>query len=444
MKSKFLFTLMFGCLWLFVSAIFGIWWAEDVSNYLPAGYVWFVIIGIALFPGFLMSSMFFSNLMHIGVKKYEKTDEDTTVIMCAHNEEETIIETIESIYRQKYGGHIHLLIIDNCSTDGTEIKVKEYAERYANKEKLKNNSKFSIEYVYCGIPGKANALNCGLKLVETNHFITVDADTFLERNAVQNIMNHIVTKKSACVAGNLFVKNVKSSIFTKMQNYDYLISIAAIKRFQGSYNSTLVAQGAFSAYQTNAIRKIGGWKDCLGEDIVLTYQLLEQNESSTYEPTAVGYTVVPTSLNSLYNQRKRWAIGMLEGFSAVKPWNQGSFYSKYFTIINVLIMYLDVAYLFGFIPGVFLALFGYYYFVGYLTIVALMVSIILYLSVYYFQKKLNIPFENSFIGFIFFLIFFQVIQSSAALHGYVTRLLKGKEVWKWEYETNGLHLYFGL
>ncbi len=433
---------MFGFIWLLVSTIFGVWWAEDVSNYLPVAYVWFVIIGIALFPGFLMSSMFFSNLMHISVNECEETAEDTTVIMCAHNEEETIIETIECVYRQNYAGHIRLLIIDNCSTDDTKIKIEEYAEE--EKKKSNINSKISIEYVYCDIPGKANALNCGLKLVDTSHFITVDADTYLEGNAIQNIMNHIVAKKSVCVAGNLFVKNVKSTIFTKMQNYDYLISIAAIKRFQGSYNSTLVAQGAFSAYQTSAIRKIGGWRDCLGEDIVLTYQLLEENKSSTYEPTAVGYTVVPDSLNALYNQRKRWAIGMLEGFSAVKPWKQGSCYSKYFTIINILIMYLDIAYLFGFIPGVFLALFSYYYFVGYLTLVALLVSVILYFSVYHFQRKLKIPFENSYIGFLFFLIFFQVIQSSAALHGYVTRLLKGKEVWKWECEINGLHLYFGL
>ncbi len=417
---------MFGFIWLLISSVFGFWWAEDVSNYLPVVYVWFVIIGIALFPGFLMSCMFFSNLMHIGVKKYEETCEDTTVIMCAHNEQETIIDVIECVYRQNYSGHIRLLIIDNCSTDDTEMKVKEYAKE----EKLKGNSNFTLEYVYCDIPGKSNALNCGLQLLNTEHFITVDADTYLECNAVQNIMNHIVAKKSACVAGNLFVKNTKATIYTKMQNYDYLISIAAIKRFQGSYKSTLVAQGAFSAYETKAIREIGGWKDCLGEDIVLTYQLLEHNAPSTYEPTAVGYTVVPTSLNSLYNQRKRWAIGMLEGFSAVKPWKQGSCYSKYFSLINVTIMYLDVAYLFGFIPGVFLALFSYYYFVGYLTLVALIVSVALYYSVYYFQRKLNIPFENSYIGFLCFLVFFQVIQSSAALHGYVTRLLKGKEVWK--------------
>jgi len=162
----------------------------------------------------------------------------------------------------------------------------------------------------------------------------------------------------------------------------------------------------------------------------LTYQLLEQGKASTYEPTAVGYTTVPKALNSLYNQRKRWAIGMLEGFSAVKPWQQGNFYSRCFTLVGISIIYLDLAFLFGFVPGVLLALCGYYYFVGCLTLIALVVSILLFSSVYLYQKKLDIQFQNSLLGFIAFILFFQLIQSSAALHGYVTRLLKGQEAWK--------------
>ncbi len=126
-------------------------------------------------------------------------------------------------------------------------------------------------------------------------------------------MDHIVGAPSACVAGNLFVQNAKASLASKMQNYDYLLSIAAVKRFQGSYQSTLVAQGAFSAYRTEVVREVGGWKNVLGEDIVLTYALLEQGLASSYEPAAVGYTNVPASCNALYNQRKRWGMGMLEG-----------------------------------------------------------------------------------------------------------------------------------
>lgn len=422
MKGKFISSICFGGLWFAFSAFFSVVWAQEICYILPDIYVWWVIIGIALLPGFLMSTMFFSNLLHWKLKKYPDTSEDTTVIMCAHNEEHSIGKSIQAVICQRYRGHIRLLVVDNASTDCTKHEI------FRMQESASENC--SVEYVYCGQPGKAHALNAGLKKVCTPYFITVDADTYLEKCAVQKIMNHIVSRKSACVAGNLFVQNPKSSFAAGMQNYDYLLSIAAIKRFQGSYRSTLVAQGAFSAYHTEAVRGIGGWQDMMGEDIVLTYQLLCQRLPSTYEPGAVGYTTVPETLDGLYNQRKRWAVGMLEGLSAVPPWKQGTVYSRHFALVNLSVIYLDLAFLFGFIPGVVLALFGYYYLAGILTLFTVGVCILLYLSMYLYQKKLKIPFKNSICGFFCFLLFFQSIQSTAALHGYLIRLFHRKGEWK--------------
>ncbi|MCL2837556.1 MAG: glycosyltransferase family 2 protein [Oscillospiraceae bacterium] len=422
MKSKFFISQTLGIIWLIISIWFAFSWATYVSHFLPIVYVWWVIIGIALQPGFLMSVMFFSNLLNWKLEEYPDTREDTTIIMCAHNEEDVIAETISSICAQNYVGHIRLLVVDNGSTDATKDRI---IESYADA-----TTKCTVEYVYCGALGKGNALNCGLAMVHTEYFITVDADTFLEENAVQRIMNHIVFHESACVAGNLFVKNGKSSFAAGMQIYDYLLSIAAIKRFQGSYSATLVAQGAFSAYKTRDIRNVGGWENCLGEDIVLTYQLLQKNLVSAYEPAAVGYTVVPQTLGDLYNQRKRWATGMLDGFSYVTPWRQGNGYSRYFTFVNMSVINLDLAALFGFIPSVLFALRGYYLFVGLMTLFAMSVSAILYLSMYIYQKRLGIPFKNSFLGFVGFLFLFQPIQSTAALHGYMNKLTKRRMMWK--------------
>ncbi len=36
-----------------------------------------------------------------------------------------------------------------------------------------------------------------------------------------------------------------------------------------------MAQGAFSVYDTTALRAAGGWPDCIGEDIVMTWALLD-------------------------------------------------------------------------------------------------------------------------------------------------------------------------
>ncbi len=55
MKTKFILSICFGGLWLIVSLFFAVDWAQDIIYILPDVYVWWVIIGIALLPGFLMS-----------------------------------------------------------------------------------------------------------------------------------------------------------------------------------------------------------------------------------------------------------------------------------------------------------------------------------------------------------------------------------------------------
>ena len=75
-----------------------------------------------------------------------------------------------------------------------------------------------------------------------------------------------------------------------MQEWDYTLGIFGIKLIQSSYNSTLVAQGAFSAYKTEMLREIGGWQDCVGEDIVLTWQLLSKGYETNFSKNAIAFT----------------------------------------------------------------------------------------------------------------------------------------------------------
>ena len=422
LKTKFLVSLGLAGVWLVVSLHLAVGWVRAVGGALPPLYLCWVIGGVALLPGFLMSTMFFSNLLHRRLPCHPHTDEPVTVILCARNEEANIPLAIRALRRQRYAGPIHVLAVDNGSTDGTRRAI--LAQQAAG------GPGCTVEYVFCAEPGKAHALNAGLARVRTPHFLTVDADTRLEENAVQRIMDHIVAQNSACAAGNLFAANGRGSLAARMQNYDYLLSIAAIKRFQGSYRSTLVAQGAFSAYNTAEVRAVGGWQDVMGEDIVLTYSLLEKGLPSTYEPRAVGYTHVPETAAALYSQRRRWAVGMIEGLAAVRPWRQGTAYARYFTSVNLAVIWLDLAFLFGFLPGVLLAVCGYFYLVGLLTLFTVAVCIVLYASMYRYQKRLGVPFLNSLTGFLAFLVAFQAIQSTAALHGYLTRILHRKGEWK--------------
>ena len=107
--------------------------------------MWAVVTGVAFLPGYLMSALFFSNLLHRRVREYPKTDEDTTVILCAHNEEESIAGTIQALLFQNYGGRIWILAVDNAFTDGTKARIQAMA-RLAPQNR-------PVRYLYCGQTG---------------------------------------------------------------------------------------------------------------------------------------------------------------------------------------------------------------------------------------------------------------------------------------------------
>lgn len=376
-------------------------------------------------PGFLTASMFLSNIINTRLKPINCEEVGAvSVIVCARNEEHTIYKTIERIVMQEYNALIHIFCIDNGSTDHTPQEMKRAMQTLSRENR-------EIELIPCFSPGKSRALNAGLAQINTRYFLTVDADTLLESNAVCAILSRISHEQAGCVAGNLLVEQPQTLI-QKMQIYDYLISIAAIKRYQGSYNATLVAQGAFSAYDTVAVKELGGWTHDAGEDIVLTYRLLAMGYKSLYEPQAIGRTVVPATLSGLWRQRVRWAEGMFEGFAAVRSWAQASFSGGYFEAINLSIVNLDLAYIFGFLVGVILMIFSLDWFVELklLLLLQLPLVVVFSISIYLFQRRVSGKIKHSIVGLIFFLLFYQTIQSICSLVGYSRMLLRRHIVWK--------------
>jgi biofilm PGA synthesis N-glycosyltransferase PgaC len=110
------------------------------------------------------------------------------------------------------------------------------------------------------------------------------------------------------------VKNSRENWVTQAQEWDYFHGIATVKRVQSLNHCTLVAQGSFSLYEKKALKEIYGWRDTIGEDIVLTWALLEKNYRIGYCEDSVAFTVVPNTFLGWLRQRRRWARGMLEAF----------------------------------------------------------------------------------------------------------------------------------
>ncbi len=286
-------------------------------------------------------------------------------------------------------------------------------------------------------PGKNNALNTGLAAVETPLVITVDADTLLHRSAVRLLVARYQSSPSdvVAVAGSVLVRNSRSSFWARVQEWDYFLGIASVKRMQGLYQGTLVAQGAFSLYETQAVRDLGGWPDAIGEDIVLTWKLLRTNRRVFFEPLSVAFTSAPEDLRTFARQRSRWARGMIEGLRTVPPWHQPRRMARVLTGIDLAIPFLDTAYVLAWVPGLVLACFGYYWLVGPMTIAVVPLTVLAYAFLFRRQwrdvfKPLGLRVRKNVLALVAFLFVYQILMSAVSVRGYAQELFGLSRKWK--------------
>ena len=396
-KFKFFIALFLSIIWLLISIFLSIKWFKDLSNLTNPFIAIIIISGIAYIPGFINTFLIMSIILDKQPKySVNNPKDEVTILIAAYNEESTIYNTLRHIKNQEYLGNIKIIVIDNNSTDNTKKEIL----------KAKNNMNLDLEYVLETNQGKFNALNSGLKQVKTEYFITLDADTILQRKAINNIVSRIKSSpiNIGAVAGSVLVRNNTDNILSRLQVCDYFLSIMFIKRMQGLFQGTLVAQGAFSIYKTDLVKELGGWSDAIGEDIILTWSMLYKNNKVFYEPLAIAFTDVPTKFSHFVKQRSRWARGMIEGLKLFKPWNQPNMYYKFLTGIDIFIIFIDFSYVLFFIPGCIFALFGKYYIVGPMLLLVLPLTFITFGILYKYQKKfydmLRLRTKRNILGFI--------------------------------------------
>ncbi len=425
---KFASSILIAAIWVGGSAWISMPWFDDLSEKLGALPAIVIVVLIAFLPGgvvaFLTASLMFDRQPSL---THAVSTEVVTIIIAARNEAAVIDATVSSLARVHYPAGIRVILADNGSTDGTADIALSAA----------GDSGIDLQVIREERPGKSHALNTALLAVDTHYVVTVDADTILHRDALAHIVARIESAPSdtVAVAGTVLARNSRSNLLTRMQEWDYFLGIAAVKRMQGLYQSTLVAQGAFSLYRTDAVRAVGGWPDAIGEDIVITWRLMENGARVYFEPSAVAFTDVPDTLAVFMRQRSRWARGMLEGLRAVPPWRQKRGLTKLIASVDLFIPLLDVGYVLIWLPGLVLFFLGYPLIVSIWTLVVLPVTMLIYGGLRRYQsrhvfKPLGLQVRRNRFGYLAFLIGYQVLCSSASLVGYAQWLGGTRRRWK--------------
>lgn len=426
-RQKFWISHAAAGLWMLFSIGVSMPWLHDFAKHVTLPVAVLIIAGISYIPGYMNAFMVVSLLLDRQPPLPARSPErPVTVLIACYNEERGIRTTLTYLADQEYSGQLKVIVIDNNCSDQT-VERAMAAGRELGLDLLVLEEK---------TPGKNHALNAALPLVETELMITLDADTLLHKLAVKHIVSRLeAAPPDICaVAGAVLVRNSRRNFWAKLQEWDYFLGIASVKRLQGMFQGTLVAQGAFSLYKTDAVRSVQGWPDAIGEDIVLTWKFLVRRWRVYFEPMAVAFTEVPESFRHLVRQRSRWARGMIEALKLLKPWNHPSVYAKYLTGCNLLMPYLDLVYTFCWLPGLVLAFFGIFWIVGPATLLVLPLTFIQNFILYRYQSRvfrsLNLRIRKNLFGFIAYVLFYQMVMSPVSFYGYVQEALQRKRIWK--------------
>jgi biofilm PGA synthesis N-glycosyltransferase PgaC len=90
---------------------------------------------------------------------------------------------------------------------------------------------------------------------------------------------------------------------------------------------------------------------------------------------------------------------------------------------------MDVAFTLGFIPGVVLALMGYYWIAGWLTLLVMPLAMLLNFVMFRIQNKMfkdqGLKVRSNLSGFIFYSLFYSFILQPASVYGYAKELFNG-------------------
>lgn len=229
------------------------------------------------------------------------------VIVPARNESEVLERTLYSLLEQDYPGDWEIIVVDDRSTDGTELILKRLAEEYSR-----------IRYIQVTKPQpispKKNALALGIRESSGEIIVTTDADCVYHQGWLRSMVSHM-TPEIGVVAGltvfDLPVKHVPE--WQKIQWLDFISQqfLAAGAAGSGVPSS---CNGSNLAYRRIVYQEISGFGKSAdivsGDDVLFAQRVSKQTNWRIVfntQPESVVRSLPVLTIREVFHQRIRWA-----------------------------------------------------------------------------------------------------------------------------------------
>ncbi len=270
-----------------------------------------------------------------------------SLLVPAHNEEKSIVQSVESLLLLDYT-ELEVIVVNDGSEDGTLEELKSHFQL------LETDMLYIPEVVSRPVRGvymsqseprllvvdkeaggsKADAINAALNAASSPYVCVVDADSILEKDALLRVMAPVLADPARVIAAGGIVRVLNGSRveggrmkevrlprrpLEVIQVVEYLRAFLVGREGWAFFNMLTIISGAFGIFRRDLVRRVGGYRpSAIGEDIdlVMRFHRHLRERGLDYEinfvPDPVCWTEAPADMRSLARQRARWQKGLLD------------------------------------------------------------------------------------------------------------------------------------
>lgn len=215
-----------------------------------------------------------------------------SIIIPAYNEEENIVQCLESLLSINYKNK-EIIVVDDASTDRTVEKVAYLEKRGIKLVRRSVNG------------GRARALNTGLEVASGEIIITTDADAQVPKDWLK-FYEEEFTSDVIAVGGSFEPLNSRNIIAATNGMIDLVFNNLLKKKL-----TTNKLSGVNSGVRKDYLVSKGGYdeKAWWSEDSILSFDIRGRNRI-IYNPYISVKTKYPSTLKGLWQRKYYWGYAM--------------------------------------------------------------------------------------------------------------------------------------
>ncbi len=224
-----------------------------------------------------------------------------SIIVPVRNEEKVVERLLKALVNLTYPNK-EIIVVEDCSTDGTGRICRDFAEKYPS----------IVKYYHRDVSeGKPSAINFAAKRATGEIIAVYDADAVVEPDVLERVLPQFEDPEVVVVQGQEYTVNPKQSLWTRLAALnDFLTHIVQLGRDR--LGLFVVCKGNHMYFRRSVLEELGFWDpQALAEDAEISVRLVKRGYRVKYVTVRAGIEA-PPKLKSLVRQRLRWFRGYLQ------------------------------------------------------------------------------------------------------------------------------------